>query len=188
MPSDKPTIVIIPGAFHKPDNYRLIIRLLRSQGYDVLSVPLAVTGETVSASLDQHDDARALLAELVPIFDQDGGKEAILISHSYGSLVVAAAIEGQTTTERKARGLNGGVRAVINIAGFAFPARGKNVLGTDAATDPMPYWRIEVSKKNSKFKQTSQSIANFFFSGWNSYFAGRRQASPFCWPLTGGSR
>jgi alpha-beta hydrolase superfamily lysophospholipase len=143
MPFEKPIIVIIPGAFHKPHNYRLLIEPLRSQGYEVLSVPLAVTGDSVRANLDQHDDARVLLAELVPKLDES--KEAILISHSYGSLVVAASIEGQTTTERQARGLKGGVRAVINIAGFAYPARGKNIFGTDDEHDPMPYWLIEVS-------------------------------------------
>lgn len=49
-------IIIIPGASHKPWNYRLIIEPLQSQGYKVLSVPLAVTGDSVRAILDQHDD------------------------------------------------------------------------------------------------------------------------------------
>jgi alpha-beta hydrolase superfamily lysophospholipase len=142
MSFKKPIIVIIPGGFHKPSNYRLVIEPLQSQGYEVLSVPLATTGESVSASLDQHDDAQALLAELVPKLD--AGKEAILVSHSYGSIVVAASIEGQTTIKRQARGLKGGIRAVINIAGFAYSARGKNIYGTDAPLDPMPYWVVKV--------------------------------------------
>lgn len=143
MTFEKPIIVIVPGAFLKPHNYRLIIEPLRAQGYEVQAVPLAVAGDTVDANLDQYDDARVLLAELVPKLDD--GKEAVLISHSYGSRVVAASIEGQTVTERKAKGLKGGVKAVINIAGFAFPVRGKNIFGTDETPEPMPYWVIEVS-------------------------------------------
>lgn len=143
MSFDKPIIVIIPGAFHKPDNYKLVTESPRSQGYKVLSAPLTVAGDSVRASLDQDDDASVLLAELVPKLDED--KEAILVSHSYGGVVVAASIGRQTVTKRQARTLKGGVRAVVNIASFAFPTRGKNIIGIDAPVNPMPYWLIKVT-------------------------------------------
>ena len=144
MSSEKPIIVIVPGAFHAARNYRYISEPLRSQGYEVLTPPLAVTGENITPDLDQYDDASLLLAELVPKLDE--GKEAILVSHSYGSLVVAAAIEGQTVTERASKGLKGGVKRVVNIAGFAFPVRGKSVLGDDTQFPPMPYHVLTVSE------------------------------------------
>jgi len=124
----KSIIVIIPGAFHRPSHYADIINPLQSRGYTVLSVPLVVCGDTnVSRDSTPLDDVQAIHAQLLPLLD--AGNEAIIVSHSYGSMVATACIQGQTTTERVARNLAGGVVGAIWVAGFAFPVRGKNIQG-----------------------------------------------------------
>ncbi|KAL2787996.1 Alpha/beta hydrolase fold-1 [Aspergillus keveii] len=144
-PTTKPLIVILPGAFHTLDNYRKIIDPLRTSGYEVLGVDYLVTARSSepgpNPDLSFIDDAEALRDKLIPLFDE--GREAVLISHSYGSLPATHTAVGQTTVDRKQRGEKGGIAAVINIAGFAFPARGKNILGEETETPAMPYQVVE---------------------------------------------
>jgi pimeloyl-ACP methyl ester carboxylesterase len=144
--STMPLLVLLPGAFHIPKSYRKIIDPLYTSGYEVLGVDYLVTARSSKPGPDPDlsytDDAAALREKLIPLFDE--GREAVLISHSYGSLPATHMAVGQTTVERKARGEKGGVAAVTNIAGFAFPARGKNIMGEESETPAMPYQVVEV--------------------------------------------
>ncbi|KAL3443001.1 Alpha/beta hydrolase fold-1 [Aspergillus insuetus] len=141
----KPLLVILPGAFHTPESYRKVVDPLRASGYEVIGVDYLVTAKSSepdpNPNLSFTDDAAALREKLTPLFDE--GREAVLISHSYGSRPTTHTAVGQTTVERKRRGESGGVAAVINIAGFAFPARGKNIMGEESETPPMPYQVVE---------------------------------------------
>ena len=142
----KPLIVLIPGGFHKPSHYASVTRPLREEhGYDVLCLPLTVCGDdpsTVSADATADDDAAAVLAELIP--QLDSGMEAVVVAHSYGSMVATRCIRDQTKTERAAKGLKGGIVAAVWIAGFSFPARGKNIMGGDEVSPHMPYQTLKV--------------------------------------------
>lgn len=143
MAPPKPLIVVIPGGFHRPSHYGLVTAPLRDLGFAVLSVPLVVAGDVdVSAAATASDDAAALHAQLLPLLDS--GADAVVVSHSYGSLVATACIQGQTKAERAARGLAGGVVGAACVAGFAFPARGKSIMGGDEAPPPMPYQTLTV--------------------------------------------
>jgi pimeloyl-ACP methyl ester carboxylesterase len=142
----KPLLVILPGAFHTPESYRRITEPLLSKGYEVLAIDYLVTARSSepdpNPALSFTDDATALREKLIPLFNEGG--EAVLISHSYGSLPATHTAVGQTTLERNERGERGGVAAVINIAGFAFPARGRNIMGEESETPAMPYQVVEV--------------------------------------------
>lgn len=152
MSTSKPVIVLIPGAFHRPSVWNGVVERLRSQGFTALTPPLAVCGDLTASSADAKewkdladkgpvDDAKLIHDQLLPLLDE--GKEAIVVSHSYGSVPACVAIEGQTTLDRAAKGLKGGIRAVINIAGFASPVRGKSLMGTDDEPPLMPYHVLE---------------------------------------------
>ncbi|KAK0644462.1 Alpha/Beta hydrolase protein [Cercophora newfieldiana] len=138
MADSKPLIVVIPGGFHRPDHYSSIITPLRSLGYPVLSVPLVVCGDAdISPGATPADDVKALHEQLLPLLD--AGHEAVVVGHSYGSMVAAASIQNQTKAERSSRGLAGGIVGAVWIAGFAFPARGKNISGGEEWMEPLPY-------------------------------------------------
>jgi alpha-beta hydrolase superfamily lysophospholipase len=145
MVSQKPVIVIVPGSYHRPVHYRKIADPLRAQGYEVLSFDLAVCGDAVDPELSFFDDAAVIKEHLFPLLEK--GKKAVIVSHSYGSLPVSALVDGQTIAERTEKGLKGGIAAVINIAGFVFPARGKSIMGNDQNPPPPPYqiWKVSYS-------------------------------------------
>ena len=73
----------------------------------------------------------------------------MLIGHSYGTLPATLSAEGQSVAERHTRGEKGGVKAFVNLAGFAYPARGKNILGADEDMPPMPYHILEVGPQRT---------------------------------------
>ena len=161
MSSSKPVIVLIPGAFHRPSVWDGVVKRLNSQGFSTLTPPLAVSGDLSSKTPESQewkeianngpvDDAKLIHRELLPLLDE--GKEAVIVSHSYGSVPACVAIDGQTTVDRAAKGLKGGIRAVVNVAGFASPAHGKSLIGTDEAPPLMPYHVLEVSNMCSSWQ------------------------------------
>lgn len=149
----KPVIIFVPGAFVGPGPYAAVAECLRVDGYtvEVVHLPSAadLSSETVSspkwkslAEKTAESDIEAIHNVVKPHFVQ--GRQIVLIGHSYGSIPAMLSIEGHTAQERETKGLKGGVVAYINIAGFAFGARGKNVMGTEEDPSPMPYHRFEV--------------------------------------------
>lgn len=129
---NKPLILLIPGAFHLPHHYHPLTTPLSHLGHPILSIPLTCCGPTPSSvppTSTPTTDAAAIHAHLLPLLD--AGASALVVAHSYGSRVATVCIQGHTVAERAARGLPGGIIGAVWIAGFAFPARGKNLFGED---------------------------------------------------------
>ncbi|KAH8655873.1 Alpha/beta hydrolase fold-1 [Xylariales sp. PMI_506] len=142
MAAQTPLIVIVPGAFHSVNAYPELTKLLQDSNYEVIQVPLVTAGDDrTDPSVSHLDDADAIRSVLAPLFDQ--GREAVFLSHSYGSMPSTEAIAGNTVEERTSAGLRGGVSAFICCAGFSFPKVGKNLYGGDELPPLMPYHRLE---------------------------------------------
>lgn len=137
----KPIIVIVTGAFHRPAHYETVSKPLQEKGFHVV-VPTLSTGNG-DAEMTHFDDVKAIHSELLPLLDE--GNEAVVVSHSYGSLPASHSIEGQTVSERAARGLKGGIKHYICVTGMVYPAKGKSFMGDDSEFPAMPYHRVEVS-------------------------------------------
>jgi alpha-beta hydrolase superfamily lysophospholipase len=146
MASSKPVIVLVPGAFHRPSSWNALAEGLRKQGYTVLTPPLAVCGEATDAKqlvgTTALDDVRIIHSNILPFLDN--GRGCVVVCHSYGSVPAALAVEGQTVEERAAKGLSGGIKAMVTIAGFSYPVRGKSIMGDDSEPPIMPYHVLEV--------------------------------------------
>lgn len=142
MSSEKPIIFVIPGAFHRPIHYRKIIEPLRAQGYEVQSIDLVVCGDEVDPETTFFDDGEAVRKILIPLLSE--GREAVIVSHSYGSLPASVVVEGLTLAERAEQGLRGGIVGVVSLAGFVFPVAGKNIMGTEEEIPPPPYQILKV--------------------------------------------
>ncbi|KAB5582801.1 Alpha/beta hydrolase fold-1 [Coniochaeta sp. 2T2.1] len=122
--TNRPLTLLVHGAWHRPAHFRSLIRDLRGLGHTVLAPPLASSGYDDSIDGTTHlDDVRRVHEVLLPYLD--AGREAVVLAHSYGGVVATEAIEHHTVAERKARGLPGGIKAVIYVA--ASPAVAKGV-------------------------------------------------------------
>ena len=113
----KPTVVLVPGAWHSPIHYSLVTGLLSLGGYPIVSERLPSVNSTTPKSISVTTDANFIRNQLiVPLLNQ--GKDVLLIAHSYGGSPGAAAAYGLSKAERTAAGQAGGVIGLIFIAAF----------------------------------------------------------------------
>lgn len=119
MPSDKPTVVIVPGAFSSPECYGKLTSALMSHGYEVHVPDLVTNNESRPPNGDLKDDTaliRSYVQNLV-----EAGRTVVAIGHSYGGQVMSNALYGLSLEARCSQGLNGGICALVYMAGFALP-------------------------------------------------------------------
>lgn len=114
----KPTIVLAPGAWHTPDCFDAVRKQLHARAWstEAISYP-SVGAEPPTKGL--HDDAAAVREALERL--ADGGKEIVMLVHSYGGLVGQNAVEGLGYKQRKAQGKKGGVIMIVYLAAFVAP-------------------------------------------------------------------
>jgi hypothetical protein len=143
MKATKPLIVLVPGAFHKPDAYSVLLSLLTERGFEIITPSLAVACDgNLDQGLSHLDDVSNIHAQLLPRLDE--GAWAIVLSHSYGGLPAVDSIEHHTVRERAVRGLKGGIIAYIATCAVVYPTRNKGLLGDDTKFQPASYHIIKV--------------------------------------------
>ncbi|KAI4598511.1 hypothetical protein KJ359_002922 [Pestalotiopsis sp. 9143b] len=119
MALEKPTILIIGGAFHTPNSYQKLVKALELAGYEV-HVPSLPTGNGArppTANLTTDSQLiRGYAESLIR-----AGRRIVVIAHSYGGQVCSNALHGLGTKDRSGKGLSGGVAALIYMSSFALP-------------------------------------------------------------------
>lgn len=141
MSSKPPTLVFVPGSWHRPSCYEKIIEPLQKEhGTKCVSVTLPSTQDDPNATFkDDIDAARSAI-----ISETEAGNDVIVIAHSYGGMVGNSAIKGLTspmTSTSTSPSSNGCVKALVLIAsgftitGLSFMAPLFNI--------PPPSWRVD---------------------------------------------
>ncbi|KAF5601750.1 pectin lyase precursor [Fusarium pseudocircinatum] len=127
MAESKPVIAIVPGGFCSPEVYQPVANILEQDGFTVIIPRLTVTKTLTSkdpTSTEFKDlSNKGLLDDVKEIHDRlaselEKGSEVVIFGHSYGSLPGLLAIEGHTVAERKAKGLSGGIKGYVAVAGM----------------------------------------------------------------------
>lgn len=114
-----PTVVLVPGAWHKPEIYSSVTSNLEAHGYPTVSLPLPSAG-AMPPNMTFDEDVRAIRDCLTTLVESDE-KEVILVVHSYTGMPGAEAPKGLGKKERQEKGLNGGVIRLVFIMAFAMP-------------------------------------------------------------------
>jgi pimeloyl-ACP methyl ester carboxylesterase len=119
-PSPKPTILLVPGAWHTPDHFQLLITKLEQLSYPTVSQRLPSVGSSTPLSVTATTDVDFVRNTLLlPLLE--AGTDVVVLSHSYGGFVGGAAAKGLSKQERVASGQKGGVIGLIFIAAFIGP-------------------------------------------------------------------
>ncbi|KAL2062323.1 hypothetical protein VTL71DRAFT_6589 [Oculimacula yallundae] len=137
--STKPTLVLVHGAFHGPECFHLIQPKLEALGFPVVAVALVTAGRT-NPTATYRDDVTAIHEILLPILDE--GKEVVMVAHSWGGVPGAASIEGHSTQDRKARGLEGGVISLLMIACAVILKKGTSLAEANGAGDSVDWMEM----------------------------------------------
>jgi pimeloyl-ACP methyl ester carboxylesterase len=136
----KPQIVLLPGAWHLPVCYSLIIPKLEAAGYTVHTTQLpSITNN------DPPTDLSADIATVRTIVDKaiGSGNEVIVVPHSWAGIVAGSALVGYSIKDREANGGKGGVLRCAYMCAFMLP-EGVSLMDT-VQGQPRTWWDTEVS-------------------------------------------
>ena len=116
---------LLTYAQHVPAHFNPTTKHLEAAGYDCVGVELP--GNTASPRLNNRligieDDLSAV--RQVVLSQVEAGKDVVVVTHSYGCIPGLAALTDLSTTTRKSANQQGGVTAVVMIAGFFCPPGG----------------------------------------------------------------
>lgn len=96
--SQKPTLVLVPGAWHIADTWEKVTSILEAQEYKCVRVDLPSTRGDPSATL--LDDIEAVRTSITTEAKQ--GRDVVVVVHSYGGMVGASAVKGLTQHKQDA--------------------------------------------------------------------------------------
>ncbi|KAL6693453.1 Alpha/beta hydrolase fold-1 [Trichoderma pleuroticola] len=115
--AEKPTIFLVPGAWHEPDCWDAVTSQLEEYGYPFSTVQLLSSGGESSTSVaEDASHIRKSISRLV-----DAGKEIILVMHSYGGIPGTESAKGLLKKDRQAEGKLGGIISLVYVAAFLLP-------------------------------------------------------------------
>ncbi|KAH7401447.1 Alpha/Beta hydrolase protein [Pyrenochaeta sp. MPI-SDFR-AT-0127] len=116
--SNKPAIILVPGAFHKAFVYDKVKNLLKSSGYsnvDALDLPSV---GPLAAHVDRTPDIAIVKAHLLARLARD--QDVVLIGNSYGATVIGEAVKGLQSRSATAANppAQGKILGLIMLSGF----------------------------------------------------------------------
>ena len=132
---EKPTIFFIPGAWHRPTCYDLVISPLESLSYPIETVQNPSTSAALPAK-GLTEDIENVRAKLEKLIDTEG-KDVVVVMHSYGGCVGTASIEALDKKTRQQEGRQGGVIALFFIAAYTI-RKGENLVSASVLGDYKP--------------------------------------------------
>lgn len=114
--SEKPTIVLVPGVWHKPLIYTDVASHLKKHDYPTVLLPLPSAG-AIPPHQDFTEDVTAIRDCLTSLVNK--GKDVVLVVHSYTGIPGSKACESLSKKERSAKGETGGVIRIVFTNAFA---------------------------------------------------------------------
>ncbi|THW69034.1 hypothetical protein D6D19_08631 [Aureobasidium pullulans] len=118
----KPSIVLVPGAWHVPAHFSQVIEKLEDQGYVCVGVNLHTNTRNPLVDgrlLGIEDDVPAIRAAVTKQLDT--GHDVVVVTHSYGTVPGTAALTGLNLKARRTANKTNGVVGVVIISGFILP-------------------------------------------------------------------
>lgn len=143
--SNKPTILIVPGAWQLTTAFEPFREVLHKSGYQTEVVKLPSVGGTELPLTGLPEDIAAIRAILVPLVD--AGKDVLLLTHSAGGVSGSAAVKGLDVKSRKNAGLPGGVTRVVYMGAFMIP-KGSSLMEM-LGGKPLPWMIVDVGSPGS---------------------------------------
>lgn len=115
----KPTIVLVPGAWHQPVIYDETMMTLEGYGYPTVALALPSVGAKPPHK-NFDGDVKVIRDSLMTLVEGEG-KDVVLVTHSYSGLPGNEASIGLGKKERLLKGLKGGVIRLVFIQALAMP-------------------------------------------------------------------
>ncbi|KAF2421522.1 alpha/beta-hydrolase [Tothia fuscella] len=186
--SSKPTLVLVPGAWHRKEVWNRVDSLLEKRGFKC--VPVTLPSTTGSASVSFKDDLDAVQEAIKS--ETNKGRDVVLVAHSYGGHVANSAIQGLARPKHGSEKDTSGYVIGIALIASGFSQTGISFLGgfgdspptlwtydpsgfTVLVGDPADTFYHDLTKEDAKSwvdkleKQSTEALKNgaeFSYSGW----------------------
>ncbi|TAQ85843.1 hypothetical protein B7494_g5846 [Chlorociboria aeruginascens] len=135
MASSKPEFILVPGAWHGPESFKITADLITKAGYTWHSVTLpSVTGPPYIQSFDP--DVQAIREVLDSVLQT--GKDVVMIYHSYGGIPGSEALALYLKEQKEGWGK---VLRLLYCASFILP-EGGSLIGA-LQGKPLPWFLID---------------------------------------------
>lgn len=117
MATESPTILLCPGAYGSAEGFSRLLPYFEEAGYTTHPVKYTTSNpEDVAAVSCPTDVAGVRNNVLGPLIDEQN-KKVVVLAHSYGGVVMPAAIKNYDIVTRRAAGRQGGVIGLILVVG-----------------------------------------------------------------------
>ncbi|KAM3068140.1 hypothetical protein ACMFMG_011190 [Clarireedia jacksonii] len=140
--STKPTLILVPGAWHSTEIWSATIKLLEAEKFKCIPVGLpTTTGDTLASF---GDDVKAVRKAIIGETSQ--GRDVVVVVHSYGGAVGQSAIRDLTHPEQSKSSTNNPSGYVIGLVmiGSGFGRTGMTFLDNLDGITP-PSWTVDPS-------------------------------------------
>jgi hypothetical protein len=145
----KPTIALVPGAWHTPHHYKPMTDALANAGFPIVNIQHKSLDSPNAKQADAHKDAANIVQAIKPLIDQ--GKDIVLICHSYGGVPLGEACKGLA----KKQGA-GGIVGLIWMTAFICK-EGVSLFNCLGDAWP-PFIEENVSLNSSHYSQQEQGL------------------------------
>src|ERR1700677_3400527 len=114
----KPTLILVPGAWHTPAHYELLITELTRHKFKCVTVSLPSVGPKLDEMPNSIDaDIKAIRAAVTK--EVASGSNVAVIAHSYGAIPAVSALEGLDAASNPGKAY---VSAIALMTSFLIPA------------------------------------------------------------------
>jgi len=163
----KPIFVIVPGAWHLPQSFEAVIKILNSEDYETKGVTLVSGSDSSIQSFDP--DVREVEKVVEEVLED--GRDVILVMHSYGGVVGSEATK--KFLDKAAASSSGTTRIVgmVWVTAFVLPA-GTSVMDALGGKD-LPWFMVDGNTVNPRDPK------NVFYNDMNA-----NEAEKFAQKLT----
>jgi pimeloyl-ACP methyl ester carboxylesterase len=169
-----PSLLIVPGAWHKPGHFRRLVDELPD--VDVHTVTLTSTGDDPAVLRDMHADAE-VVAEAAAAIDGP----VVVIAHSYGGMPATQGLRHATN-----------VRHIVYLSAFQLPV-GESLLSPNGGS-LMPWAKLHHGYGHGDYVEATNPLTVFYNDvgprtarraisqlGYQSYSSMRQQLTEAAW-------
>lgn len=126
----QPVILLIPGSFGVPEFYDNVVEAVAAANVQIKGLHLPSVGTAPDTGRDgapstMYDDAAFIAEEITKL--ADGGKEVVLVAHSYGGIPATECARGLARRERQQNGKPGGLVRIAYLTALV-PDVGKSAM------------------------------------------------------------
>lgn len=166
----KPTIVVVPGAWHPRSCFERFLHQLHEASYSAVVAALPSVDPVDASTADCASDARSIREQHILPAINERGEDILIVAFSYGGIPASGAATGLHKLTRASQGKCGGVVGLVLVSAFVIPegkclVQGKRApmvrvdhptIGVTSAADPIHYFYHDL--EDSLAKSTADSL------------------------------